>query len=106
MAKRPHGNANKSKLPHHLYEIIDKKDKDVYKYGISGDPLNEDGSSPRAEEQVSLFNTVVAWARFFARIILRDIPGREQARKIEDDHIENYRNQHGHYPRGNRDRKA
>jgi hypothetical protein len=105
MAKRPHGNSRDSKLSHHLYEIRDKKNKGVYKYGISGDPLNEDGSSPRAEEQVSLFNTIVAWARFFARVLLRDIPGRNLARKMEDQYIEDYRKQHGHYPRGNRDRK-
>lgn len=105
MSKKPHGNSKKNQRPHHLYEIIDSKDDDVFKYGISGDPLNADGSSPRANEQVSLFNTVVNWARFFARILLTGISGNKKARKIEDEHIETYRSKHGKLPRGNRDRK-
>ena len=105
MSKKPHGNSKKSQRLHHLYEIIDSKNNDVYKYGISGDPLNEDGSSPRANEQVSLFNAVVDWIRFFARILITGIPGNKKARELEDKHLEEYKEKHGRYPRGNRDRK-
>lgn len=105
MPKKTHGNSKKNKNPHHLYEIVDGKDNDIFKYGISGDPLNDDGSSPRANEQVSLFNTVVNWARFFARVLLTGIAGNKKAREKEDEYLENYRAKHGRFPRGNRDRK-
>lgn len=104
MPKKPHGNSKKSKRIHHLYEIRDQKENDVYKYGICGKPLNKDGSSPRANKQVSLFNTVVGWVRFFARILLTDIPGRKRAEEMENQYIETYRKNHGRPPRGNRDR--
>ncbi|MCB9291545.1 MAG: hypothetical protein H6559_00200 [Lewinellaceae bacterium] len=90
MAKETHGNSQKSKRPHHLYEIRDKEENDVLKYGICGKPLNRDGSSPRANEQVSLFNAILGVARFFARILLTNIPGRKKAREIEDEYIEAY----------------
>lgn len=102
MADQPHGNSKKSPKPHHLYEIRDSKHNDVYKYGICGDPLNKDGSSPRANSQVSLFNTVVNWTRFFARVLLSGIPGRKKARELEDQFIEDYTKKHGKRPRGNR----
>lgn len=100
MPKEPHGNSKKSKRPHHLYEIRDQKKNDVYKYGICGKPLNKDGSLPRANKQVSLFNTVVGWMWFFARILLTDIPGRKRAREIEDAYIDKYRKKHGPPPPG------
>lgn len=42
-----HGNSNKNNKPHHLYEIRDSVDDDVFKYGISHDPIDEDGYSNR-----------------------------------------------------------
>ena len=39
----PHRNSNTNMEPHHLYEIIDKVDDDVFKYGISCGPIGEDG---------------------------------------------------------------
>ena len=53
---------------HHLYEIVDQKTNTVFKYGICGRVLNKDGSSPRANEQVNLFNRLAGWARYIARI--------------------------------------
>ena len=47
---------------HHLYEIIDQKTDTVFKYGICGRRLTKDGSSPRANEQVNLFNRLAGWA--------------------------------------------
>lgn len=35
-----HGNSNKNNKPHHLYEIRDSEDDDVFKYGISHDLLS------------------------------------------------------------------
>ena len=102
MPKGTHGNSKKSKRPHHLYEIRDRDRNDVFKYGICGKPLNRDGSSPRANKQVSLFNVVVGAVKFFARILLVNIPGRKRAREIEDEYIEAYEKKHGGRPRGNR----
>lgn len=97
----PHGNDHRSDNDHHLYEINDRERKGLYKYGICGRPLNKDGTSPRANEQVSLFNRVVGWSRFFARILLTGISGRKKAEEIEDNYIEAYRKKHGTPPPGN-----
>lgn len=42
-----HKNSYRNPLPHHLYQIIDKIDDDVFKYGISCDPIGLDGMSDR-----------------------------------------------------------
>lgn len=97
----PHGNSKKNTDDHHLYAINDRERGGVLKYGISGRPLNKDGTSPRANEQVNLFNRVVGWARFFANILLTGIPGRRQAEEWENEYIENYHRQYGHKPPGN-----
>ena len=41
------------------------------------------------------------WLRFFAQILLLDIPGKKEAKRIEEEHIQNYKKQHGKKPRGN-----
>jgi len=38
-----HGNSLDNDKPHHLYEIHDKEDGELLKYGISHDPIDEDG---------------------------------------------------------------
>jgi hypothetical protein len=78
-----HKNKNSDKLPHHLYEVIDKKDNDTFKYGISSDLIEEDGLSRRIRIQLRLLNVIAGWKRFFARILLKDISDRSTARKIE-----------------------
>jgi hypothetical protein len=98
---KPHANSHENDAEHHLYEIFDVERNDVYKYGISGKLLNPDGSSPRANEQVNLFNRVVDMVRFFARILLTGIPGRKKAEEIEDEYIEVYRLKNGRKPPGN-----
>lgn len=47
-----HGNSKNSLRPQHRYVLVDK-DGDVVKTGVSGQPLNQDGSSPRANRQVN-----------------------------------------------------
>lgn len=96
-----HGNDKRNKNEHHLYEIRDRQRDGLYKYGICGKPLNKDGSSPRANEQVSLFNRVVGWSRFFANVLLKGIKGRRKAEEIEDEYINRYAKEHGHKPPGN-----
>lgn len=97
-----HGNSKRNPKPHHLYEIIDSEDDEIVKYGISAETIEEDGYSSRMREQVNFVNLFVGWARFFARVVLRDIPGRERAEEIEQEYIEAYRKKYGRKPRGNK----
>ncbi len=77
MAK--HGNSQENDAEHHLYEIRDRRMDDTFKYGISSKPLNKDGSSPRANEQVGYLNRAMRWACFFAKVLVTGIPGRKKA---------------------------
>jgi URI fold toxin 2 len=101
----PHGNSHQNNNQHHLYEIWDKEDEEVFKYGISDDPIDEDGLSARLRNQVTLFNLVANFFRFVGRILRTDIGGRETAEKVEEDFIEDYKQKHGERPRGNPPRK-
>lgn len=96
-----HNNSNKSMKPHHLYEIIDKENEDIFKYGISCDPIDKDGMSDRMRKQISFLNHLYEWARFFGRIIMFDIPGKKAARDIETRHIRDYEEENGRKPKGN-----
>ncbi|TAK44968.1 MAG: hypothetical protein EPO28_04190 [Saprospiraceae bacterium] len=98
-----HGNSNKNDKPHHLCEIRDSVDDDVFKYGISHDPIGGDGYSNRMRLQVDFLSLGVKWLRFFARILVLDIPGRKEAKRLEHLHIGKYREQLGHNPRGNKE---
>jgi hypothetical protein len=98
---KKHGNSNDNTNPHHLYEIRDSVDDDVFKYGISDEPIDEDGQSSRMKSQVNFLNLGVNWLRFFARILLFDIEGRRKAKRIEKEHIKNYKDLNGRRPRGN-----
>ena len=70
-----HGNSAQSTKPQHGYEIYDKKTGDVVKTGISGQPLNQNGTSPRANSQVN------AWGsdQYGARVTAPYIPNRADA---------------------------
>lgn len=96
-----HRNSDDNDELHHLYEIVDKLDNDIFKYGISCDPIGKDGMSKRMRVQLTLVNLIDKWTRFFARIIVHDIPGRKEAKRIESEHIQAYKNKHGSRPRGN-----
>ncbi len=96
-----HGNSKKSKKLHHLYAIHDREEEKVFKYGISGKPLSENDKSNRAEGQVSIFNKLVGWSRFFAKILIRNISGRKKADKIERKYIKKFTEEYGEPPRGN-----
>ncbi len=100
MAKK-HGNSNKNEKPHHLYEIFDKQKKEVFKYGISSNSIDEDGLSKRVKNQVALFNRLVNWTRFIGKIIIKNITGRIKAKEIEREYIEAFERKHGKKPRGN-----
>jgi hypothetical protein len=97
----PDNNSNHDMKPHHLYEIIDKEGEDVFKYGISFEPIGKDGMSGRMRKQISFLNRIFEWARFFGRIIIFDIPGKKAAREIETKHIKDYEEKNGRKPKGN-----
>lgn len=96
-----HKNSYRNPLPHHLYQIIDKIDDDVFKQGISCDPIGLDGMSDRMRKQVNLFNLIDDWERFFAVIILYDIGEKIEAKLIETEYIRTYELKNGRKPRGN-----
>jgi hypothetical protein len=75
---KTHANSHQNQEDHHLYEIFDFEEQDVYKYGICGNPLNADGTSPRAERQVRAFNRLVGFFRFVAKVLVIGIPGRKK----------------------------
>jgi URI fold toxin 2 len=97
----PHGNSHKNKNPYHLYAIDDTLEKELFKYGITDDPLETDGLPARLRKQLNLFNLVANFIRFVGRIIKSDIPGRAAAEKMEDEFIDQYEQEHGRRPRGN-----
>lgn len=96
-----HRNSHENQKPHHLSEIYDKEEKEVFKYGISSDPIEEDGLSRRIRRQLKIFNLAAGWVRYFARIILKGIPGRQRAEEIEDEYIKAFEEKNGKMPRGN-----
>ncbi len=80
-----HKNSYENEELHHLYEILDRdRNDDVFKYGICCKPIDENGTSSRMREQVNALNRIDKWVRFFARIIIRDIPGKRAARELEN----------------------
>ena len=97
----PHRNSYENEEPHHLYEIIDRVDDSLYKYGISCKVIGPDDTSSRMREQVNQLNRIDRWPRFFARIILRNIPGKREAKRIETEYIQAYTEKQGERPRGN-----
>lgn len=97
-----HRNSDDSDELHHLYEIVDKVDNDIFKYGISCGPISRrDGMSKRMRVQLRFANLIDGWKRFFTRILIHDIPGRKEAKRIESEHIKAYKEKHGERPRGN-----
>jgi hypothetical protein len=97
----PHGNSYKNKKRHHVYVIFDKQEDDIYKYGISHDPIESDGLSARFRDQLDLFNRIAGWSRFYAEILHTDIEGRLKARQIEQKLIRDYKELNGKRPIGN-----
>jgi len=96
-----HRNRLTNEEMNHLYGIYDKLDDDVFKYGVSSDPIEEDGLSKRIRDQLRILNLAVNWARFFARILKVNIHGREKAIEEEEAKINEYERVNGNRPRGN-----
>lgn len=99
-----HRNSNENDEPHHLYEIWDEQEKEVYKYGISSDPIEADGQSKRVREQVQDMNLIVGWLRYWAHVIQTFIINRVIAKQIEYEYMDAFEEKYGRLPRGNRKR--
>lgn len=81
---KTHGNSKANTNVHHRYVIKDAKTGDVLKTGISGRPLNSDGSSPRANSQVNAINkTAAEGEKVKAAVEETGIPGRAAALEAE-----------------------
>lgn len=103
--RKIHGNSHDNEEFHHLYALDDMEKEDVFKYGISDDPIEEDGISKRIRKQLDLFNLIAGSLRFVGRIIRVNIPGRKRAEELEDEYNEIYYQKNGDYPPGNRELK-
>lgn len=101
-----HGNSHENMNPYHLYAIDDIVEDDILKYGVTDDPIGDDGLPERVRIQVDLFNIVANFVRFVGRIVLSDIPGRAKAEEIENEYIDCYEKELGRRPRGNPRRKS
>jgi len=95
-----HGNSLRAKRHNHRYEIYNKSTGDVVKTGISGQKLNINGSSPRANRQLAQFGD----KNLAARVVEKKIPGRAKA-KVREQKATNRLDAQGHslrrqtYPR-------
>jgi URI fold toxin 2 len=77
-----HGNSNQSTNPQHVYIIKNPQTGELIKPGISGRPLNRDGSSPRANQQVNAMNRANPGSAE-AVIVERNAGSRQNAKDIE-----------------------
>lgn len=96
-----HGNSRTNKKDHHLYQLYDQEEKDIFKYGISDKPIGKDGQSSRMREQANYLNRAVGWLRYIAKVLITGIAGRIKARELEDEYIDAYEKKNGRRPRGN-----
>jgi RHS repeat-associated protein len=86
-AAPPHGNSRQSTRPQHGYEIYNTQTGDVVKTGISGQPLNQNGTSQRANAQVNAWNNAEGPGTYAARIGPTDVPGRTAALRWEQQNV-------------------
>ena len=83
VADAAHGNSKLSQRAQHRYEIVDNRTGEVAKTGISGRPLNANGTSGRANSQINALNRVGGEGAYSARIVETNIPGRQAALNAE-----------------------
>jgi URI fold toxin 2 len=96
-----HGNAHDNNSPYHLYGIFEHRTDSLLKYGISGGRIGPDGMSKRMRAQLSFANIAAGFNKFFAKVLIGNIPGRLEAERIEREHIDAYRDRYGSAPPGN-----
>ena len=71
-----HGNSKQSTKIQHGYEI--RSSDGVEKVGVSGQSLNKNGTSPRANVQVNKLNKAEGYHKYWAVVKVTGVPGRGQ----------------------------
>jgi RHS repeat-associated protein len=79
----PHGNSKSSTKKQHGYEIYEIDGGNVVKTGISGQPLNQNNTSPRANRQVNQFNNEAGEIKYDSRIMIKDVGSRTEILRWE-----------------------
>lgn len=82
-----HGNSKLSTRKQHGYIIRDtaaEKKTNIAKVGISGSRLNRNGTSRRANSQISRLNKKEGYARYTAQVVRRNMPNRRYALSWEE----------------------
>jgi hypothetical protein len=85
-----HGNSAAHTGAQHGYGIFDHLLQDYYKFGISGQKLNKDGTSPRANKQANNLNKSAS-GRYSARVLKKNLPGRKKALNWEYGKVNGYK---------------
>ena len=83
-----HGNSKLSINIQHSYDIYEVSTGDVVKTGISGRPLNQNDTSPRANEQINALNRIAGYSKYGAVIINPNIMGRSAALEFEQTRVD------------------
>ncbi|WP_442601937.1 RHS repeat-associated core domain-containing protein [Paenibacillus sp. KN14-4R] len=78
------GNSKVSTKPQHGYEIYEKGTGDRVKTGISGQPLNKNGTSPRANSQVNRWNNEVRYDKYAAEVVKTKMANRQEGLEWEE----------------------
>lgn len=105
-APSAHGNSLNGTKPQHVYQIDDASTPGVpYKFGVSGQKLNANGS-PRANSQVNKSNTKNPAGpgeppRFTAKLVGQDLPNRRAALAFEQHLVNVQKNTLGQAGPGN-----
>ena len=86
--KKTHGNSKSSTKKQHGYEIKEKATGDVGKTGISGQDLNKNGSSPRANSQVNKLNKEAGYEKYEATVVETDLENRSIALEWEENNAQ------------------
>ncbi|MCB2343292.1 RHS repeat-associated core domain-containing protein, partial [Clostridium estertheticum] len=77
-----HGNCKDSTNPNHVYVIVDDDTGEMMKVGISGQQIQQNGTSPRSNPQVAALNIQNGTERYRATIIEQNLT-REEALNLE-----------------------
>lgn len=99
-----HGNSKSSSNAQHGYVIKEKQSGEVQKFGISGKALNQNGTSARANTQVNKMNKQAKADKYEAKVVKKNMAGREKALKWEKGKVRAYKksNSGGNQPPANK----
>ncbi|MBF7073963.1 hypothetical protein ISG33_11185 [Glaciecola sp. MH2013] len=99
--KQNHGNSKLSKNRQHVYRIDNLTQFDIFKFGISGAALNNNGSSRRANVQVNKLNNTKK-DKYSGTVLHRNLANRVVALAVELALVCSYKKANGVNPVGNK----